>query len=152
MHAIGRQVSGLRQLHKADPVGRGSYPVVGFGEQSVPQMLALALALHAALDTHNARAAAAGHRRWRLRIGIARGGVVTGGLSAERRRCCFFGAAVAEADRLARACHPGHVLLQRGLARADGARAFAFAPAPGLEAPGAAVALVGRRQAIFGLP
>ena len=34
------QVAGLRQLHKADPAGRGTYGVVGFGEQSVPQVRA----------------------------------------------------------------------------------------------------------------
>jgi hypothetical protein len=140
----GRQVAGLRQLHKADPVGRG-YTVVGFGSQCVPQMLALALALHDAARALNAKAAAAAgggpHARWVVRVGVARGSVATGGLGLKRQRCHFFGGPVAEAARLARECPAGETRVQRSLTKAEGAGCFAFAPpppAPGPPAPSAA--------------
>jgi class 3 adenylate cyclase len=133
--ADGRQVAGLRQLHKADPVGEG-YTVVGFGAQCVPQMLALALALHdAALALGQRPPAAPGGPSWRVRVGVARGGVVAGGLGAQRRRCHFFGGAVAEAVRLARECPAGETRVQRGLTRAEGAQAFVFVQPPAPPAP-----------------
>ena len=136
-------MAGLRQLHKADPVGRG-YTVVGFGSQCVPQMLALALALHDAARVLNASAAAAaagGGRcaQWRVRVGLARGSVVTGGLGLKRERCHFFGGAMAEAARLARECPAGETRVQRSLTRAEGAGGFAFthpaSPGPSGPAP-----------------
>ncbi len=78
------QVAGLRQLHKADQIGQG-YTVVGFGSQCVPQMLTLALAMHDAAFVLSARPSAAPGNpegagpRWRVRVGVARGSVVTGG-------------------------------------------------------------------------
>ncbi len=151
-------MAGLRLLHKSDSVGRG-YTVVGFGGACVPQMLALALAMHAAAAALNARAAAAagggagGTAGWRLRIAIAWGGAVSGSLGAQRRRCHFFGGAVAEAVRLLRECPQGETRVQRRLARAPGAQAYAFAPVapPAASARGArgaaeALALVGRQQ------
>ena len=158
-------MAGLRLLHKSDSVGRG-YTVVGFGGACVPQMLALALAMHSAAATINARAAAAaaaaasvtgeagtGAPEWRLRIGIAWGGAVSGSLGAQRRRCHFFGGAVAEAVRLLRDCPQGETRVQRRLARAAGAQAFAFstvaAPAAvswAARGPADALGLVGRRR------
>jgi class 3 adenylate cyclase len=149
-------VAHLRQLHKADPVGRG-YTVVGFGSQCVPQMLSLALALHDAARALNAKAAAAagaaggGAAPWVLQVGLARGSVVTGGLGAQRRRCHFFGGPVAEAARLALECPAGETWAQRGLARAEGAQPFAFTRSFNTAAGGApAVALTGRRRFNFG--
>jgi class 3 adenylate cyclase len=161
-------VAGLRQLHKADQVGQG-YTVVGFGAQSVPQILGLALALHDASQQPPAPPGGPGGPggpRWRVRVGVARGSVVTGGLGAQQRRCHFFGGAVAEAVRLARECPAGETRVQHGLTRAEGAQAFAFSqpPAPG-QPRGAAVAagaerrrrapgpvrLLGRRAIVMGL-
>ncbi len=133
-------MASLRQLHKADPVGRG-YTVVGFGSQCVPQMLALALALHDAARAHNAKAAAGeggGGAQWRVRVGVARGTIVTGGLGLQRQRCHFFGGAVAEAARLARECPGGETRVQRCLTKVEGANAFAFthtSPPPGPPGP-----------------
>jgi class 3 adenylate cyclase len=99
------------------------------------QLLSLALALHTATDAFNARTttanAAAGpaavqRPSWRLRIGIARGGVVAGGLGTQRRRCHFFGGAVAEAAQLAWKCPAGQTRVQRSVARAEAAGAFKF--------------------------
>ena len=159
-------MAGLRQLHKADPIGRG-YTVVGFGSQSVPQTLALALALHDAALALSAGPPTVpggpdgGGPRWRVRVGVARGSVATGGLGARRRRCHFFGGAVAEAVRLARECPAGETRVQRGLIRAEGAQAFAFfqPPAPQGASPTAAgagrsrgpVGLCGRRTPFAGL-
>ena len=161
---LARQVAGLRQLHKADPAGQNygyAYTVVGFGSQCVPQMLALALALHTAARALNARVAgvmgggggAGDGAPWELQVGLARGSVVTGGLGAQRRRCHFFGGPAAEAARLARECPAGETWVQRGLARAEGAQAFAFSR-PVYPAAGAApaVTLTGRRRFSFGGP
>ncbi len=154
----GGQVAGLRHLHKADPVGRG-YTVVGFGSQCVPQILALALGIRdaaAGLNAWNAAAASGGGGgggclvQWRVGVGLARGNVATGALGAMRQRCHFFGGAMAEAVRLARECPAGEARVQRGLAKLEGAQAFAFtrtlAGAPGA---GAAVGLTGRRHFDF---
>ncbi len=144
-------MAGLRQLHKADPVGRG-YTVVGFGSQSVPQMLTLALALHAAARALNAKVATVtcggGHGgAWVLRVGLARGSVVTGGLGAQLRRCHFFGGPVAQAAQLARECPDGGTWAQRSLAKAEGAQPFSFSSPFALAAGAApAVALTGRRR------
>jgi class 3 adenylate cyclase len=147
-------VAGLRQLHKADPIGRG-YTVVGFGSQCVPQMLALALSIHddaAALNARSAGGAGSGGGvRWRVRVGMARGSIVTGGLGARRQRCHFFGGAVAEAVRLARECPAGETRVQRGLSKAEGAQAFAFTHTlAGASGAGAVVGLTGRRHFSFG--
>jgi class 3 adenylate cyclase len=142
------QVAGLRQLHKADQVGLG-YTVVGFGTHSVPQMLALALALHDTTLALSARPPATPGNpdsgpHWRVRVGVARGSVVAGGLGAQRRRCHFFGGAMAEAMRLAQECPAGETRVQQGLARAEGAQAFAFfrPPTPSDPAPSAACEIV----------
>jgi hypothetical protein len=134
-------VASLRQLHKADPVGRG-YTVVGFGSQCVPQMLTLALALHDAARALNAKAAASaattgGGRcaQWRVMVGLARGSVVTGGLGSKRQRCHFFGEAVAEAARLARECPAGETRVQRGLTKTEGASCFIFTPTSASHGP-----------------
>ncbi len=151
-------MASLRQLHKSDPVGRG-YTVVGFGSQCVPQMLTLALALHDAARALNAKMAAAtittgGHCvQWRVRVGLARGSVVTGGLGLQRQRCHFFGGAVAEAARLARECPSGETRVQRSLTKAEGASCYAFtaSPCPSEGAGGAKVGSVGLsgRRALF---
>jgi hypothetical protein len=120
------QVASLRLLHKADPIGQG-YTVVGFGTLSVPHLLSLALFMHAAVAKHNARLAGGGGGvALRVRIGVAKGPVVTGGMGLRRRRCHFFGGAVAEAVRLVRGCPAGETRVQRGLAKAEGAQAFRF--------------------------
>ncbi len=156
-------MAGLRQLHKADPVGRG-YTVVGFGSQCVPQMLTLALALHDAARALNTKAATAtstapGHGlQWRVRVGLARGSVATGALGLQRQRCHFFGGAVAEAALLARECPAGETRVQRSLTKAEGANCFAFThtqDTPGPPGPaqtatggaGGAAAAVGRAGA-----
>ena len=117
--------------------------------------MGLAIAMHDAARALNARVAAGSGcgPRWRLRIGIARGSVVTGGLGEGRRRCCFFGGALAEAARLSHVCPAGSTLVSRGLARAECARAFAFAQPPaacGGDLAGLVV-LAGRRRAAFGI-
>ena len=154
----GRQVAGLRQLHKADPVG-GGYTVVGFGSLCVPQMLALALSIHAAVAALNARSASGGTGgtsgsggvRWRVQVGVARGNIVTGGLGARRQRCHFFGGALAEAVRLARECPAGETRVQRGVSKAEGAQAFAFTHTLGAgSGAGGMVGLTGRRHFSFG--
>jgi class 3 adenylate cyclase len=151
-----KQVAGLRQLHKADPVGRG-YTVVGFGSQCVQQMLSLALSIQGAAAALNARNAAAvgaagGVRvEWRVRVGVARGNIVTGGMGLQRQRCHFFGGAVAEAVRLARECPAGETLVQRALSKAEGAQAFAFTHSLGAASgAGAVVGLTERRIFTFG--
>jgi class 3 adenylate cyclase len=178
------QVAGQRQLLKVDGLGGGwgepagtaepapapmaGYAVLGFGPQALPQALSLALAIHAAAAAAGAAAEAeAGEPGggpvagvWRVRVGIARGGVATGGLGAQRLHCHAFGGAAAAAARLARACPAGATRVQRAVARAAGAQAFSFyQPAAGLAADGpvagrrggegeaasAAVGLAGRR-------
>ncbi len=150
-------MAGLRQLHKADPVGRG-YTVVGFGSQCVQQMLSLALSMQDVATTLNAKnvaaAAADGGKSvlWRVRVGVARGNIVTGGMGIRRQRCHFFGGAVAEAVRLARECTAGETRVQRGLSKAEGAGAFAFTHSLGAASgAGAAVGLTGRRVFTFGV-
>jgi hypothetical protein len=85
-----------------------------------------------------------------VRVGVARGSVVTGGLGAQRRRCHFFGGAVAEAVRLARECPAGETRVQRGLTHAEGAKAFVFFQPPAPPAPakpgGVAVAAVAEQR------
>ena len=130
--------------------------MVGFGSQCVQQMLSLALNIQgavAALNARNAKAAAAdgvAGVQWHVRVGVARGNIVTGAMGLQRQRCHFFGGAVAEAVRLARECPAGEARVQRGLTKLEGARAFAFthtlAGAPGA---GAAVGLTGRRRLSF---
>jgi hypothetical protein len=145
----GRQGAGLRLLHKTDPVGAGpgpagavgaaaapwaGYAAAGFGPQCVPQMLALALYVHEAARGLSATGPVPGpgrRRAWLARVGIARGSVAAGQLGAARRRCHLFGGPAAEAARLAAAAAPGATLLQRGLARAEGAQAFLFEALPG---------------------
>jgi class 3 adenylate cyclase len=117
-------------------------------------MLSLALAMHAVAATLNTRALPAAdggpalRPQWRLRVGVAWGGAVSGSLGAQRRRCHFFGGAVAEAVRLVRECPPGETRVQRRLARADGAQAFTFAPAAPCptRGPTDALRLLGRRR------
>ena len=131
-------MAGLRQLHKADPVGRG-YTVVGFGSLCVPQMLALALSIHDAAAALNAttasggggRTSGGGGMRWRVQVGVARGNIATGGLGARRQRCHFFGGAVAAAVQLARECSAGETRVQRGVSKAEGAQDFTFTHALG---------------------
>ncbi len=68
----------------ADSAGPGGYCVVGFGA-CVPQILSLAVRMHAAVCSLNAATeAGAGDVAWRLRVGVARGSVVTGGLGCLR--------------------------------------------------------------------
>jgi class 3 adenylate cyclase len=150
----GAQVAGLRQLHKADPIGRG-YTVVGFGSQCVPQMLALALAIHDAAAALNAASASGGAGgggvRWRVQVGVARGNMVTGGLGERRLRCHFFGGAVAAAVRLAHECSAGETRVQRAVSKTEGAKAFAFTHAlGGGSGAGGVVGLTGRRHFSFG--
>ena len=125
------QAAGLRLLHKADAPGQAAYRVVGFGA-CAPQALSLALRMHAAVRGLNAAAdsltQAGGGVAWRLRVGVARGTIVAGGLGARRRRCHFFGEAAAAAARLAGECPAGETRVQRSLGRAEGAQAFALYP------------------------
>ena len=155
------QVAGQRQLHKADPLEQG-YTVVGFGSHCVPKMLSLALAMHDAAAALSSKAAAAGGGvRWRLRIGIAKGSVVMGGMGSSRQRCHFFGEAVAEAVRLARECDGGETRVQRGVSKAEGSQTFVFqrlpcppapsAPAAAAKGSGVALALRGRRTSLLEL-
>ena len=138
------QVAGQRQLHKADPLEQG-YTVVGFGSHCVPKMLSLALAMHDAAAALSSKAAAAGGGvRWRLRIGIAKGSVVTGGMGSSRQRCHFFGEAVAEAVRLARECDGGETRVQRGVSKAEGSQTFVFQRLPCPPAPSAPAAAARR--------
>ncbi len=51
---------------------------------------------------------------------------MAGGLGTQRRRCHFFGGAVAEAARLAWKCPAGQTRVQRSVARAEAAGAFKF--------------------------
>ena len=131
--------------------------MVGFGSQCVQQMLSLALNIQgavAALNARNAKAAAAdgvAGVQWHVRVGVARGNIVTGAMGLQRQRCHFFGGAVAEAVRLARECPAGETRVQRGLSKAEGAQAFSFTQSLGAATGAAAVVgLTGRRIFTFG--
>ena len=81
---------------------------------------------------------------WLLRVGVARGAVVTGALGSERHRQHTLGRAVMEAAQLARSAGSGETRVARSLARAE--RAFIFNSVEARTDGGEGMLLVGQRR------